>query len=64
MSEPLLPDGDLLTTAEAAKLLRVGDSAVRRMVRLGKLKAVQIGPRGRLRFTRDQLEEVVLNRNA
>lgn len=49
---------DLLTTAEAAKLLRVGRSTVTRWVRLGQLKAMRL-PSGTFRIPRSEVEKLL-----
>lgn len=62
VSEALIPEG-LLTAPEAARLLRVSPSAVRRMVMRGELRAYQVGRRGRLKIHREDVEALVRLRN-
>ena len=51
---------DLLTTTEAAKMLRVSRNTVARYVRLGQLPAVKLpGTRGRVRIPREAVEKLL-----
>jgi excisionase family DNA binding protein len=51
---------ELLTTAEAAKMLRVSRGTVARYVRLGLLPAVRLpGIRARLRIPRSAVEQLL-----
>jgi len=45
----------MLTTSEAARLLKVHPNTVRRWSNQGILKAYRIGPRGERRFRRDDI---------
>jgi 8-oxo-dGTP diphosphatase len=48
---------ELLTTREAAQMLRVGQSTLTRWIRLGQLRAVRL-PSGKLRVRRSDVERV------
>jgi excisionase family DNA binding protein len=50
-----VPEGDLLTTREVARLLRVSDETVRRLASSGQL-AFHTTPGGHRRFKRSQVE--------
>ena len=49
------PPKELLTSGEAAALLRVHPNTVRRWVERGILKAYRVGPRRDRRFLRDDV---------
>jgi excisionase family DNA binding protein len=49
---------ELLTTSEAAKLLRVSQSTIDRWIRLGQLRAVKL-PSGRFRILREDVEKLI-----
>jgi excisionase family DNA binding protein len=51
-------DSELLTAAEAAKMLRVSRDAVLRWIRLGQLPAVKL-PSGSYRIHRDLVEKML-----
>jgi excisionase family DNA binding protein len=53
-----MPDEDLLTTVEAARMLRVSRKTVARWIRLGLLPAVQL-PGGTYRIHRDVVEKML-----
>jgi excisionase family DNA binding protein len=52
-----MPD-DLLTTNEAARMLRVSRATVTRWVRLGQLRAVRL-PSGGIRIPRKEIERLL-----
>lgn len=52
-------DTDLLTTAEAAKLLRVSVVTLHRWLKQGRLRAYRLGPRA-VRIRRSDLDELLL----
>lgn len=52
------PVNEWLTVAEAAVLLRVGKSAVKRLIERGRLPVFQLGPR-KLRLRREDVEAVL-----
>ncbi len=45
-----------IDTAELAEALKVSPKTIRKWVSQGRLPALQIAPRARLRFNRDQVE--------
>jgi excisionase family DNA binding protein len=49
---------ELLTSTEAARLLRVSKSTIARYVRLGQLRAYRL-PSGYLRFRREDVEALL-----
>jgi excisionase family DNA binding protein len=49
---------DLLTTAEAARMLRVSQKTIGRWVRLGQLPAVRL-PSGQLRIKRAEVDRLL-----
>jgi excisionase family DNA binding protein len=49
---------DLLTTAEAARMLRVSQKTIGRWVRLGQLPAVRL-PSGQFRIKRAEVERLL-----
>jgi excisionase family DNA binding protein len=49
---------DLLTTAEAAEMLRVSPETVARWVRLGQLEAIRL-PSGHIRIRREDVEKLL-----
>jgi putative resolvase len=49
---------ELLTTAEAAKMLKVSQKTIDRWVRLGHLRAVRL-PTGRYRVSRAEIERML-----
>jgi excisionase family DNA binding protein len=49
---------ELLTSAEAARVLRVSKSTINRYVRLGQLRAYRL-PSGYLRFRREDVEKLL-----
>ena len=51
-------DSDLLTIAEAARLIRVSPVTVQRWLRQGRLRAFHVGPKA-VRIRRDDLAQVV-----
>lgn len=59
MSSPAAVNGDVLTVAEAAAYLRVGPKAVRRLIRLKRIKAAVIDRRNTIRIHRDALDAFV-----
>ena len=52
-----MPD-ELLTTAEAAQMLRVSQKTIARWVRLSQLEAVRL-PSGQLRIRREDVEKLL-----
>ena len=51
--------GKLLTSAEVAEKLQMSPEAVCRAVKAGHLPALRVGPRGRLRFCRSDVERAL-----
>ena len=49
-------DSEMLTTGEAAKLLRVHPNTIRQWANKGLLHAYRLGPRGDRRFKRKDIE--------
>jgi excisionase family DNA binding protein len=49
---------ELLTTVEAARMLRVGVSTLTRWVRLGQMRAVRL-PSGHYRIPREEVEKLL-----
>jgi len=49
---------ELLTTAEAAKMLKVSQKTIDRWIRLGQLRAVRL-PSGRYRVSRAEIEKML-----
>lgn len=52
------PSSDLLSTADVAPMLGVTEMTVRRMVKEGRLRAWQLGPRSPLRFRAADVAEL------
>ncbi len=52
-------DMDLLTTAEAAKLLKISVVTLQRWLKQGRLRAFRLGPRA-VRIRRSDLDELLL----
>lgn len=50
---------DLLTATEVATAFRVHRSTVAQWVRKGLLAGIQVGPRGRLRFRREDVANLL-----
>lgn len=48
-----------LTVQEVAKMLAVAPLTIRRAIKTGKIKAMQIVPNGRYRITVDELNEFI-----
>jgi excisionase family DNA binding protein len=57
-----MPD-DLLTSAEAAHMLRVSQKTIARWVRLGQLPAIRL-PSGQLRIRRTDVQKLLGDRPA
>lgn len=55
-------DGQMLTVAEAAELLRVAPSTIRRWIREGEIQAYRVGKR-RIGVRREDLSRVVVPAN-
>jgi len=55
-----MPD-ELLTTAEAAQMLRVSQKTIARWVRLGQLPGVRL-PSGQLRIKRAEVDKLLRDR--
>lgn len=51
----------LLTVTQLTKKLNLGKSSVYDLLRSGRLKAVRLGPRGRLRIRESDLEAFLKN---
>jgi putative resolvase len=50
--------GELITTAEAARLLSVSQTTIDRWIRLGHLRAVRL-PSGRYRVPREEVDKLL-----
>jgi len=55
-----MPEHELLTTAEVAKLFRIGRAAISKAVKENRLPAVRLfGGRSQLRFRRADIERMI-----
>ena len=54
---------NMLTTGEVARMFNVSPATVRRWCREGKLEAVRTSARGQLRFKREEVATVYLDRS-
>ena len=54
--------GDVLTLAEVATRLRLSEKTVRRAVKAGRLRALQLVPGGAVRFYQGDIERFIRGR--
>ncbi len=56
-------NGRMLTVKEVADLLNVHPLTIRRWEKKGHLKSYRIGPKGVIRFNREDLSDFIINRD-
>ena len=54
-------NGRMLTVKEVANLLNVHPGTIRRWEKKGHLKSFRIGPKGVIRFNREDLSDFIIN---
>jgi excisionase family DNA binding protein len=62
--ERVSPNGDLIRSGEAARLLGVGTSTLQRWAVAGKIRYFVVGPSKQRRFQRSDIEKLVQERAA